>query len=143
MFLENCYNGVVDFSEWINRKFLEWRGNSRLGVTDFAEYIGVSQPLMSNWLNGINKRPPAASNIAKLADKFPDVYEVVGLPQPPSRFNYLPRSFRRRLERAQAETERIFRERGLTGEMPEAEQVAIEVFEKYGFKYMETKIEPD
>ena len=143
MFLENCYNGVVDFSEWINKKYAEWRGESRNSVVNFAEYVGVSQQVMSFWLNGRNKKPPSPQSIAKLADKFPDVYEVVGLPQPPSRLNYLPRTFRRRLERAQAETERIFRERGLTGEMPEAEQVAIEVFEKYGFKYMETKIEPD
>ena len=143
MFLENCYNEFVDFTEWINRKFVEWRGDSRQGVTDFANYLEINQPLVSKWLNGRSRKGPDTSSVAKLADKFPDVYEVVGLPQPPSRLNYLPRTFRRRLERAQAETERIFRERGLTGEMPEAEQVAIEVFEKYGFIYMETKIEPD
>lgn len=133
----------VEFTKWINEKFIEWRGNSRFGVTDFANYVGVSQPLMSRWLNGRSKRMPDSESIAKLADKFPDVYEAVGLPAPKPKFVYLPRELRRNLERAQEETEHILRERNLTGEDPEAEKIAIEIFEKHGFKYISTTTEPD
>lgn len=143
MFLEYCYNAVVDFNKWINTKFVEWRGDSRLGVTDFASYIGVSQQSMSKWINGHSKRAPDAVSIAKLADKFPDVYEAVGLPAPASTAQALPPAFRRRLEQAQAEVERTFRQRSITGEMPEAEQIAIEIFEKHGFRYISTTTDPD
>lgn len=143
MFLENCYNEVVkNFTKWINEKFFEWRGASRRGVTDFAEYVGVSQQTMSLWLNGDRGNRLSPQSIAKLAEKFPDVYEAVGLTGP-SRMRYLPSSMRRRLEQAQAQTERCLRERGLTGEDPEAEEIAIRIFERHGFKYTETKNGPD
>ena len=133
-----CYNLIVQFTEWINEKFIEWRGNSRNGVTDFARFVGVSQQVMSNWLNGRNKRPPSPESIAKLAEKFPDIYEVIGFPQRNKRYR-LPKEMLERLESAQEEVERVFRERGLTGEMPEAETIAIDIFERHGFKYSHTE----
>lgn len=72
----------MEFGKWLNKKFSDWRGETRKGVTDFAAYIGVSHPVMSNWLNGKSKKPPSPENIGKLADKYPDVYDVLGLPRP-------------------------------------------------------------
>jgi transcriptional regulator with XRE-family HTH domain len=46
----------------------------------FAEYIGVSRPLISYWLKGTI---PSLENVQILANKFgPEVYDVLGLPRP-------------------------------------------------------------
>ena len=46
--------GKREFAEWLEGKFLSWMGEAgrRRTVTEFAKYLGVSQSLMSQWLNG-------------------------------------------------------------------------------------------
>jgi len=71
---------VVLFKSWINDKYIEWRGNSRSTLTDFAKYLGVSQQIMNQWIN--EGALPGTRTLPKLAAKYPDVYEVLGLPAP-------------------------------------------------------------
>jgi len=40
------------WTEWINKTYIEWRGNTRVSVTDFAMYLEVSQSTVSAWING-------------------------------------------------------------------------------------------
>ncbi len=62
---------------------------------------------------------------------------ILGYPVPIDHSAY-PEDFRHRLEAAEEEVNKVFAERGLTGEMPEAERITIEIFEKWGFKYTST-----
>jgi len=80
------------FQEWFWEKFEEWRRGTKNGPTAFARYLGIKQQYVSNWLDG--KFKPRGKNIAKLAEKYPDVYEALGLPMPE------PVDFRERLETA-------------------------------------------
>jgi transcriptional regulator with XRE-family HTH domain len=132
---------MMEFKDWINKKFVEWRGDTRLGVTDFAKYLGISQPTMSSWMSGVI--PKAPHNIEKLAEKYGDEIYSYGIPRVDLPMSSFPTPIRRRLRAAQKEIEVSFRERGLTGEMPEAERLTIEIMEKYGFKYTGTEEVPD
>lgn len=70
----------ADFKEWIWEKFEEWRKGSTNGPSAYARYLGVKQQLVSGWLNGDYK--PRMESIIKLAEKYPDVYEVLGMNAP-------------------------------------------------------------
>ena len=81
------YNIVMRFDEWITAKYVEWRGNAigrERTITDFAEYIGVSQSLMSQWMTPNGKIPRSFTTISKLVARFGDeVDDVLGqTPQP-------------------------------------------------------------
>lgn len=75
------YNQVVKFNEWITRKYVEWRGDAighERSVTEFADYVGVSQQLMSDWMKPKGKRPRSQVTIGKLVAVFGnEVYEVL------------------------------------------------------------------
>lgn len=72
----------MGFSDWINDKYIEWRGKTRKTVSDFAKHVGVSQPLMSAWMSGTKR--PSTRTLPKLAAKYPDIYGVLGLSLPDS-----------------------------------------------------------
>ena len=70
--------GKREFAEWLEGKFLSWMGEAgrRRTVTEFAKYIGVSQSLMSQWLNG--HYLPDLKNINKIAERLgPEVYDLL------------------------------------------------------------------
>jgi transcriptional regulator with XRE-family HTH domain len=74
---------AMTFREWINHKYIEWRGASRSTISQFASYIGVPQSTLSRWMNEDMITMPRADIIARLAELFgDDVYEVLHLPSP-------------------------------------------------------------
>lgn len=86
--------GKREFAEWIEGKFLFWMGETgkRRTVTEFAKYIGVSQSLMSQWLNG--RYLPDLKNITKIAERLgPEVYDLLGLQRPDPDFQRLVKLF--------------------------------------------------
>ena len=73
----------MEFQDWITAKYIKWRGDAighERSISDFAKLIGVSQQVVSGWMNG--SIPNRQQTIAKVAAKYPDVYEVLGLPPP-------------------------------------------------------------
>jgi transcriptional regulator with XRE-family HTH domain len=70
----------VTFKEWIWEKFYEWRGKTTRGVSEYAKYLEVKQPTVSAWMKG--EYGPRGENLKKLAEKYPDVYDALGLPVP-------------------------------------------------------------
>ena len=71
------------FTDWINRKFVEWQANEgrRKTIEEFAAYLGTSRPLVNMWMNG-NKKP-GKENINILAELFGnEIYDVLDLPRP-------------------------------------------------------------
>jgi hypothetical protein len=75
----------MDFKEWINLKYAQWRGDSRKTVTAFAAWLNIKQSLMTHWMNGkMIARDPI--NIAKLARRYGrEVYDILGFYLPPDR----------------------------------------------------------
>lgn len=129
-------------SDWLNKEFLKWERKSgdRQTYKAFAEYLEVNYRTFSSWINQGSK--PAGENLRKVADKLGDeIYVLLGEePPPPSiSLDLLPPEFRDRLNRAADELEGELARRKITGEDPAAERIAIEIFEKYGFRYIETK----
>jgi transcriptional regulator with XRE-family HTH domain len=77
------YNlGVASFSDYLLAKIQEYEKQvgRRTSLDEFAQYIGVSRPLVSYWLKGTK---PSLENVQLLAKKFgPEVYDVLSLPRP-------------------------------------------------------------
>lgn len=77
------YNiSVPAFSEYLLNKLQEYekQRGQRTSLDKFAEYLGVSRPLVSYWLKGTI---PSLENVQLLAKKFgPEVYDVLDLPRP-------------------------------------------------------------
>jgi transcriptional regulator with XRE-family HTH domain len=73
----------MTFPEFLEKKYLEWqlKEEGRKTIVQFAAYIGVSQPILSMWLNG--KKRPGVENIKLLADIFGfEVYDALGIKRP-------------------------------------------------------------
>ncbi len=75
----------MGFSDWITKKYISWRGNktgSESTVTSYARYIGVPQQVMSDWMKKGGKVPKSGKYINKLAEHYPEIYDVLNLPRP-------------------------------------------------------------
>ena len=69
--------------DYLTKKFLEWQAQlgQRKTLEDFADYLGISRPLLSFWING--KRIPNDENIEKISLRFGnEIYDVLELPRP-------------------------------------------------------------
>lgn len=80
---------LVEFHNWITRKYVEWRGSAighERSISEFAEYIGVSQQLMSGWMKPGGMVPRSQKSINKLVAVYgaAEVYEALGLDAPKS-----------------------------------------------------------
>lgn len=101
----------VNFPKFLENKFVEWqhREGERKTIADFANYLGVSQAVISFWMNG--SRKPNPTSIELLVKTFGlEVYDALGLPRPNEDlyiiekiFDHLPPTLQRSL-REQAET---------------------------------------
>lgn len=138
---------MMEFSDWINDKYYQWRGKSKKTVSDYAKELGIPQPRLSEWMKPQSmggKTPRNKKYISILYKKYgAEVYDVLDLPRPEDPLSLVPTPIRKRLMRAQKEIEKEFRDNGVTGEMPEAEEIAIRIMEKYGFTYKDTVEVPD
>ena len=70
-------------SKWLTNRFLDWqRDQGELkSVSEFAEFLGVSQSVASKWLNGV--QPPKGLYVERLAEKLGiEIYDVLGLERP-------------------------------------------------------------
>jgi transcriptional regulator with XRE-family HTH domain len=73
----------MTFKEWLTQKYLEWQSSAgeRKSVTEFAQYLNVSQQTASFWING--RGTPSGKNLAKIADILGwDIYDILGMPRP-------------------------------------------------------------
>ena len=139
----------MEFSDWLTKKYIEWRGDAISGksVTAFAREIGTSQALMSEWLSG--KKKPGRKSLIKLGEQYPEVYEILGFPSPDSDtpFGQLPAPFRERLEAATSEINARYQREDITPETDpdgtRALAVAREVFDKFGIDINITEVEDD
>lgn len=82
--LINMANKLEKFARFFKNKYFEWEQNQDggvQGITRFAEWLGVDQPLVSSWMKGAYK--PSEKNVKLLARKLgPEVYDALDLPRP-------------------------------------------------------------
>lgn len=132
----------VDFSDWLNKKFVEYRGDTRRTISDFAAHIGVRQPVMSNWMKK-GGNTPKNKNLLRIAEKLgPEVYDVLDLPRPAfDPFDPMPPAMREALEDAVHELKEAMSKYNLDPVSPAAEALSIEIMERHGFKWIETRDE--
>ena len=84
----------MTFKEYLERQFVQWQNQEgkRKSVADFAAYLGVSQPLLSMWMNG--QRRPGPENLKILYAVFgASVYDVLGIPRPNPLHEYVSRNW--------------------------------------------------
>ena len=73
----------MNFKEFLFNRFMTWQTQQghRKTVSEFADYLGVSQPLVSMWLNG--KGEPNKTSARALAPKLGmEVFDVLGEERP-------------------------------------------------------------
>lgn len=118
----------------MNKKYIEWRGDKRATISEFAEFIGVSQPVMSSWMKR-NGKMPGSSSLAKISSKLGlEVYDVLGLPQPAANpLDQLPEELRERLLSAITELNKAYETDGVEPGSPKALALAVKVLGKHGF----------
>lgn len=74
---------TVLFPDFLERQYLKWQHEQgkRKTLDDFANYLGISRPLLSMWMNGT--RRPGAENIELLVKIFGlETYDALELPRP-------------------------------------------------------------
>jgi hypothetical protein len=140
---------LVDFSDWITGKYIEWRGNKikDISIAEFARLFGASQPVVSDWMKKGGRIPRNKKYINALIEKYGlEAYIALGLTTPDNYEEVLqfqeifPPSLRKRLLSAQREIESEYRRRRINAETPEAEEIAIEIMGRHGFKYIKTNV---
>jgi hypothetical protein len=136
------YNDFMDWSEWINRKYIEFRGDSRKTISDYADYLGVSQPLLSQWMSPKPKKPTSQVSISKLVARYGvEVYEVLDLPVPPDEIplDQLPEDLQADLRGFLYEVPSALDAAGVDAESETGKNILKELMAKYGFTRLEKK----
>src|SRR5574340_251909 len=94
------YNIGVDdttkkFLEWIQQEYRDWNYNRpghKGGFRAFSAYLGISYQTVQNWINSDIKEVPEVKTISKIALKYPEIYEVLGMPIPKNQSSDEPTS---------------------------------------------------
>jgi hypothetical protein len=132
------YNEFMEFYDWIYGKFIEWRGTRRVGLTDFANYAGVSQSLMSQYMNpdpSKRKKPRDNKTISRLVSVFGnEVYEVLGMPssETSALLDSLPPGVQSRLVAALTEAQQMASASGINLDSPKGSDIVNSVLRKHG-----------
>lgn len=61
---------VMSIKKFLTEKFVDWQQEQRTRKTldDFAKFIGISRPLLSQWMNGAKK--PGPKTLKRLVDLY-------------------------------------------------------------------------
>lgn len=122
----------MEFKEWFLKKYLKWQEDEgeHKTMSEFAEFIGVTQPYISAWMNGNHK--PGKKYIPVIAEKLGyEIYAVLGM-SPPDILGDAPPQFKSKFLAALEEANKRYSDRGgITEE--EAETILFEVMRKHGF----------
>lgn len=126
----------ADWYKFGNEKFIEFRGSTRKTITDFAEYVGISQPLMSQELKKDGSVPREQRTITAWVNRYGFiVYEVLDLPIPNDSLVSLPEPVRSIAQ----EVRETIAEYKVSGDSPEAAAIVDEIMKKHGYKLNSTK----
>jgi hypothetical protein len=135
----------MDFSEWITKKYIDWRGNAigqEKSITKYAEMLGVPQSLMTQWLRKGGKVPTSQKYISLLIKKYGvEAYDILGIPRPtaPDIVAWLPDEITGDLNLAMIEIKSSGLEIDKATASPEDVEKIRDILVKHLGKYQETE----
>lgn len=133
------------FADWFNRQYKRWV-RSQPGEEDFLGFcslLGYPPATVLDWLEG--EATPQGPQVLSIAGLFGlKVYQILGLPEPDEElvniyksFSNLPGEFQSKLSQAIYETEQTLKQAQVSVDSPEAKDIIMSVFNKWGFRYAE------
>lgn len=124
---------------WFERRYLEWQLNqgSRKSVQEFADFLGISQPYLTQLMNGNRDgmRPGTAYMIARKLQDY-SLLDILGLAYP---VEDIPDVIANPLRKSQEEISNALH--GMDVNTPEARAIAIAILEKHGFKFVQDSLQ--
>lgn len=118
------------WNKFINNAYIEFRGDTRKTISDFAEWLGLPQAQLSQYMKLGGKVPRSQSVIAKFVNKYGSViYDVLEYPRPDDSLDSLPeplRSISRELRETLAEYK-------VAADSPEGGKILDEIMKKHGY----------
>jgi len=121
-----------DWYAFSNRAFIEWRGDTRKTLTDFADWVGISQSLMSREMQKGGAVPRDQKTITAWVSRYGSkVYEVLGLPEPDNGSDRLPEPLKS-ISREVRETLAEYTASG-NADPPDTGAILDEIMKKYGY----------
>lgn len=125
--------------EYINQKYIEFRGNTRATISEFAEWLNMPQGQVSLYMKKGGRIPAGQTVINRFARRFGvEVYEVLGIPVPDDSMLLLPEPMRT-IAREIRET---LAAKYIPEDAPEAGEVVDEILKKHGYNLISTRDEP-
>jgi hypothetical protein len=142
------YNTVMEFREFLDKKYLEWRGNkiaNEGSIASWARSMDLSPQLLSTWMN--RGSLPSPYYINKLASVFGyEVYDVLGLELPkvsPAEIDRLldtvgvPREVSDKIAFLLVRAHSIAEQIGISIDSPEGHEIIKNTFLEAGFDFRE------
>jgi len=131
----------MDFSEWITKKYIDWRGNAigqERSITKFADKLNVNHSLMTQWMKKGGKVPNSQKYISALIKEYGvEVYDVLGIPRPSENevFSGLPSEFSNPLVSALSEIRSLGLNTDKAIASPDDFDKIKEIFSKHGVNF--------
>jgi len=120
-----------DWYGFVNNAFIEWRGSTRKGLSEYADWVGISQSLMSHEMAKGGSVPRDQKTITAWVNRYGSkIYEVLDLPAPEDPIDSLPeptKSIAREIRETLAEHK-------VAGDSPKAMELQEEILKKFGFE---------
>lgn len=137
--MKNCYSKSMaqePLGKWLEQQYLQWQiKNGRASIEEFARLLGLSQPHLSQLMQGRRKsvRRDTALRIAERLGDY-EILDILGYarPDPEDVLSRFPPSIREPLLAAYSEWNAELVKRGITTDSPEAEQIVREVLARHG-----------
>jgi transcriptional regulator with XRE-family HTH domain len=85
----------MSLPQFLDQKYLQWQTaqGKRKTVQEFADYLGISQSVLSHYMNGKRKKP-TSDNLRALSNKLGfEIYDVLGLPRPDPDLAYISQNW--------------------------------------------------
>lgn len=126
-----------DWYEFANNAFIEWRGPTRKTLTEFAEWIGLSQPVISMQLKKGGKVPRDQKTIDAWCRRYgvKQIYTILGIPIRKVTYEMSPEL----IQSLSKEIGETFKAKGLKGGEPEAFEIVKEIMIKHGLNVTSTR----
>lgn len=122
--------------EFANRAFIDWRGDTRNTISQFSEWVGISQSLMSQQMALNGKLPRDQKTISAWVSRYGNkIYEVLDLPIPGDSLVLLPEPLRS----IALEIRDTLAAKQIPEDSPEAGLVMDEILKKHGYSLISIK----
>jgi len=122
----------LDWYEYINHEYYAFRGESRKTISDFAEWFGLPQGQLSQYMKKGGKIPSGLTVINKFVKRLGiKVYEVLEIPVPDNGLDRLPEPLRS-ISREVRETLAEYTASG-NADPPDTGAILDEIMKKYGY----------